>query len=1117
MQFLRILFLILIFALSLSGQTNNYKFRHYTINDGLVESSVNAILEDSRGFMWFGSTGLSKFDGYKFTNYINHASDSTSLVNNVVQVLFEDSKGNIWIGTRGGISVYNRDRNNFAVFSPHNKFLDLNITSFNEDEEGQIYIGTSGNGLIIFNPSTQKCRFINTSNDKFSIGSNYITLIAIDKNKKIWIGTNNGLNLFDKKNGRFYKFSRTNKNQSDWNKEVITGIAFDRSGSLWIGSNSGIVRFSPESKKFENILVPFNNKKNDLEVNIRSLQFTDDSTLWIGTDKGIILLDTKTKSTQKIQNNIYDFESLAANEVSTIYVDRTRGLWVGTRANGVDQLKFSKTRFAHYKKVPGNESSLSNNGVFGMTEDKDGNIWIATLDGLNKYYPPTHRFQNFFKSNLPGLITDKMWSVYTDKKIRNDLLWIGTDAGLLVISLSNNKPVNPFKNRALFDSLKTDRILAIRLDNYNNLWLGTNNGLVKINFTTGGMKRFLHSTSDPASISSSYIWRLFTDSKENLWICTPDGLNYLKPNTEKFIVYSYNKKDPNSMSDSENHDILEDKDHSFWVTTADGLNKFNPADGKFGKKYFNDTPYGMIFSIQQDKTGKLWLGTKKGLIRFNPDNGDYNLYDVEDGIQSNDFNFPSLISNKGELYFGGTNGFNVFQPEQIKTNKHIPPVYITGLSIMNKSIAVGENFNGRIIINKAFEDVKEIILNYDENIINFEFAALDFQSPGKNLYMYTMENYETSWNMAGSRRFASYTLEPGTYIFKVKGSNNDNIWNQTGCEIKIIVLPPWWKTIWFKLFVILACFAAIYAFLSIRTRYLKAQKVKLEDLVIKRTSELSQQQEIVREQAEKIQQTNFELEQLNSELENRVIERTAELENAKLKAEKADEVKSEFLAQMSHEIRSPINVVLSFSNLIRSEIEDKIDDDLKEGFKSIANAGKRIIRTVDLLLNMSEIQTQTYEFIPEQWDLIDDIIYSILPEYQLTAKEKKLLLKLENNVQKSKITGDNYTLTQIFANLIDNAIKYTQTGSITINVYNDKEEIVVCEIQDSGIGISQEFMDKIFHPFTQEEQGYTRKYEGNGLGLALVKKYCELNGIDLSVKSKKGEGTTFILKFNRTI
>jgi ligand-binding sensor domain-containing protein/signal transduction histidine kinase len=1117
MQFFRISLLILIFALSVSGQTNNYKFRHYTINDGLVESSVNAILEDSRGFLWFGSTGLSKFDGYKFTNYINHANDSTSLVNNVVQVLFEDSKGKIWIGTRNGISIYNRDKNNFTPFSPCNSSLEFNITSFNEDEEGRIYIGTNGSGLIIYNPATHKCRFINAAADNYSLSSNYITLIAIDRKKRIWVGTDNGLNLFDKKSERFYKFNRTNKNKPDWAKEVITGIAFDKDGSLWIGSNKGVARFSPESERFENILVPLKNKNASLEVSIRSLQFTDNSTLWIGTDKGIILFDTKTKSTQKIQNNIYDFESLAANEVSTIYIDRTGGLWVGTRANGVDRLKFKKTRFTHYKKVPGTRSSLSNNGVFGMTEDKDGNIWIATLDGLNKYYPQTHLFQNFFKSDLPGLTTDKMWSVYSDKRIMNDLLWVGTDAGLLVISLANNKPVNPFKNKALFDSLKTDRILAIRLDNHNNLWLGTSKGLVKINFTTGGIKRFVHSPADPAGISSSYIWRLFIDSKENLWICTSDGLNCLKPNSEKFIAYSYNKKDPGSISDSENHDILEDKDHSYWVATADGLNKFNPVTNKFEKKYFNDTPFAMIFSMQQDKTGKLWLGTKKGLIRFNPDNGDYNLYDVEDGIQSNDFNFPSLTSKTGELYFGGTNGFNVFQPEQIKANTHIPPVYLTGLSIMNKRIRVGESFNGRIITDKALEDIKEITLNYNENIIGLEFAALDFQSPGKNQYMYTMENYETSWSQPGNRRFAFYTLEPGTYIFKVKGSNNDNVWNQTGCAIKIIVLPPWWQTIWFKLIVLFACFAALYAFLHIRTRYLRTQKVKLEDLVIKRTSELSQQQEIVREQAERIQHANFELEQLNSELESRVIERTAELEKAKLKAEKADEVKSEFLAQMSHEIRSPINVVLSFSNLIRSEIEDKIDDDLKEGFKSIANAGKRIIRTVDLLLNMSEIQTQTYEFIPEQWDLIDDIIYSILPEYQLTAKEKKLQLKLENNLQKGKITGDNYTLTQIYANLIDNAIKYTQTGSITINAYNDQGGIVICEIQDTGIGISQEFMDKIFHPFTQEEQGYTRRYEGNGLGLALVKKYCELNGIDLSVKSQKGEGTTFILKFNRTI
>jgi signal transduction histidine kinase len=686
-----------------------------------------------------------------------------------------------------------------------------------------------------------------------------------------------------------------------------------------------------------------------------------------------------------------------------------------------------------------------------------------------------------------------------------------------VLSLTSNKSFNPFKNSSLFDSLKADRILAIHLDRFNNLWLGTDKGLVRINLTNEKLTRFLHSQSDPASISNSYVWRLFTDSNENLWACTSNGLNCLKPNTDKFVVYSFDKNNPYSISNRENNDILEDKDHFLWIATADGLNKFDPVNNKFERIHFRDMSYEMICSIQQDKSGCLWLGTSKGLIRFNPKNGDYNLYDVEDGTQSNEFNFPSLLAQTGEFYFGGINGFNVFRPEEIISNPHIPPVYITGFSVMNKTVGVGEALNGRVILNNSLEEIKEINLNYDENIISFEFAALDYQSPSKNRHHYMMENYDTDWNQAGTIRFATYNLEPGDYIFKVRGSNNNNIWNQTGYSINIHISPPWWKTLWFKISVSILFLGALYLVLYIRTNYLKNQSANLECLVWERTAQLSKQQEIVKEQAEKIQQANFELEQLNSELEQRVIERTEELETAKEKAEKADKIKSEFLAQMSHEIRSPINVVLSFSNLIRSEIEDKVDPDLREGFQSIDNAGKRIIRTVDLLLNMSEIQTQSYDFIPEKLDIVKDILHSILPEYFFSAKEKALSLSLDNCAVKTNIIGDNYTLDQIFANLIDNAIKYTNSGAIVIKVFNDETGLIVCEIEDSGIGISEEFMGNIFKPFTQEEQGYTRRYEGNGLGLALVKKYCELNGIDISVKSRKGEGTTFILKFNRTI
>ena len=857
---------------------------------------------------------------------------------------------------------------------------------------------------------------------------------------------------------------------------------------------------------------PAANPNPDLSYSVRIVRLIDDSTLWAGTDKGVIVLNTKTKKVENIRNNMYDFESLAADEIADIYIDNSSGLWVATRASGVDRLKFNTKRFIHYKRNPDN--ALSSNEIFGVTEDKFSNIWLATLNGLNKFFPETGKFQNFSKKTLPQLASDKLWTVYTNKSIMSNLLWIGTDAGLSVVSLSSNKIINPFKKQFIFDSLKSDKIIAIRIDKFHNLWLGTDKGLVKIDLITEKMTRYLHSPADPFSISSSYIWRLFIDSKDNLWIGTTKGLNYIKPNSEKFISFLFDSRNPYSISNNEANDILEDKDHNLWIATADGLNKYDPSTGKFKRINFKDMPYNVICSIQMDDHGFLWLGTAKGLIKFNSKNHSYILYDVEDGLQSNEFNFPSLASSTGKFYFGGVNGFNVFVPSKISLNSHIPPVYITGIQVFNKQVFTNMPFNGRIILNSSLENCKEIQLNYDESMLGFEFAALDFQSPSKNNYKFMVENFDSDWIDGGNRRFITYTLEPGTYYFKVKGSNNDKIWNEKETVLKIVILPPWWGTIWFKIILVLFSLSILYLVLYLRTYYLRKQKDNLEILVNERTSELANQQGIVKEQAERIQQTNYELEQLNSELELRVIERTAELEQAKEKAEQADKVKSEFLAQMSHEIRSPINVILSFSNLIRSEVEDKVDEDLKEGFQSISNAGKRIIRTIDLLLNMSEIQTDTYEFIPEQLDLVQSVIISVLPEYLMYAKEKSLSLTFDDKANNAKIIGDSYTLEQIFANLIDNAIKYTDNGSIEIATYNNNDGLLICDIKDSGIGISEEFMEKIFSPFTQEEQGYTRKYEGNGLGLALVKKYCQLNGIDLSVKSSKGLGTTFSLKFN---
>ncbi len=1117
MKIKKILFLILLIAQSIPGQSGNYKFRHYTINDGLAESMVLAVIQDHKGFIWFGSSGLSKFDGYKFTNYLNHSDDQNSLINNFIQTLFEDSQNRLWVGTRSGISIYNRERNNFDNIFPDSLRSQFNVSSFAEDKNGNIYIGTVGYGLIQYNPATKKITKYNyKEKDNSSICSDWVSKIAISEQGDIWVATFHGLNRFLPEKGTFIRHKRTPNNSPDWAKDYLSSIQFDNKGNLWIGSSFGISKFDTKENKYTDVLTASSFKKEDASFYVTSLIFVNETELWIGSHNGIYILDTESGTHSVIQHQENDFESLASNEVEALYMDNASNLWVATRAKGVDKLKFLKERFVHYKNTNPGFRNFSNNEIYGMAEDINNNVWMATLNGLNLFYPASNRVESFLKKDDAGITTDVQWTCYTNKKILNGILWVGTDAGAFAFSIPNKKGINPFRNKKLLDSLKFDRIMAIAIDDNKNLWLGGEGGLIRINIETESIKRFTHSSGNSKSLSNNLVWRLFIDSKKNLWICTTNGLNLLKPGTEEFIIYKNRKGDPRSISNNEICSIYEDKSGTIWVGTSDGLNKFDAASGGF-ERIKLEIPVETIYSIEKDDKDNLWLGTGKGLIKYNHTTGKTIIYTVEDGLQSNEFNFPSMVSSTGKFYFTGVNGFNVFTPDDVYVNSHIPPVYITGFSVMNKQINPGDKFNGKVLFTQAIEDVKEITLNYDENIISLEFAALDYFSPEKNKYKYLMENFETEWNEGGNRRFVTYKLEPGTYYFRVIGANSDDVWNETGAVLKIEILPPWWNTIWFKLFGLGAGLGLLFLFFKLRTKNLERQKSNLEKIVSERTAQLEKQQEIVNEQAEKILAANLELEQLNSELEKRVIERTAELEKAKIRAEKADEIKSEFLAQMSHEIRSPINVVLSFSSLIKSEVEDKIDPDLREGFKSITNAGKRIIRTVDLLLNMSEIQTQTYEYIPEPLDIEKDILNQLLPEYLLTAKEKSLSISFENNAVNKSVIGDNYTLEQIFANLIDNAIKYTNTGGITIRVYNNAAGQAECSITDTGIGMSEDFFPKLFVPFTQEEQGYTRKYEGNGLGLALVKKYCDMNGIEINVTSRKGEGTTFTLKFNNTI
>ena len=504
-------------------------------------------------------------------------------------------------------------------------------------------------------------------------------------------------------------------------------------------------------------------------------------------------------------------------------------------------------------------------------------------------------------------------------------------------------------------------------------------------------------------------------------------------------------------------------------------------------------PDNNIQGMLEDDKGNIWISTNKGLSKFHPMLETFENFDISDGLQSNEFFVNACIKRKnGELVFGGNKGFIIFHPDSIKIDNTRPRVIITDFFLFNSIVPINAEIDGRIILSKNISETKEIILSHNQNVLSFEFSALHFAAPGKNTFAYILEGLESQWNYSGNRNFASYShIPPGKYIFKVKAANPNKIWSEEEHNLSITILPPFYETLWFRIFSVLFIGFVIYSGYLWKIRNIKKRQDDLEDLINEKSD-------------------------LNDKLLKEIIERKViekELIIAKEKAEGSEKLKSEFLAQMSHEIRSPVNTILNFADLVKEVIEIEQDEIIKESFESIQNAGERIVRTIDLILNMSELQTGNYKCIFIEIDLKKSVLERLHSEFSYKAKKKNIDLLLKIEAKKLFLIADEYSVTQIFVNLIDNAIKYTPEGKVEIRAFiNDSDKITI-EISDTGIGMSEEYMKNIFIPFNQEQKGYSRQYEGNGLGLALVKKYCEMNNAEISVKSEKGKGSTFTVVF----
>ena len=785
------------------AQDKSIRFEQLTTNEGLSQSTVNDILQDSRGFLWFATEdGLNRYDGYEFKIYRNDALDLFSISSNQITTIIEDQNNTIWVGTRGGgLNRFDREKEQFIRFNhdieDERSISNNYVTDLYEDEFGIILVATQG-GLNVLDPNTNTFSVFSEINENSTLQNAGITSITNDSNNFIWIGTvEDGLYRFDRETGQIRNYTTQNSSISDnW----IVTLYEDRSGTLWVGTQSGgLNRFDGVNDRFTNYISVRNNINSISNNWVLSMYEDNRGTFWVGTLNGLNTLDRKTGEFISFMDLDLPI-NLSNNSVTSLYEDRSGVFWVGTKNGALNKfIRSSSVSFTIFQNDPSIGTSISDNNIWAINEDNEGNIWVGTQGGgLNKLNKSTGGFTSYrHDPDYPMSISDDFINtLFYDS---NNNLWVGTINGLNKYDKETGSFVRFKNDKSNVSSLSGDIITTIYEDSGGIIWIGTlNSGLNAYDPSTGEIYRFVHDKKNPNSISHNSIWSIFEDNKGILWVGTHGfGINRYDKVRGTFKVYKNQPENKNSISDNFINVITQDSEGNLWFGTINGLNKFNPKTENFTRYTTKDgLPNNVIYGIIEDYRGHIWLSTNSGITDFDPQSGKVRIYDRGDGLPSDEYRFGAFHKSKdGTIYFGGINGMVMFKPDSIRVNPYIPPVVITDFQIFNKEVPISAIDSP---LKKSITETDRIELTWKEEVFSFEFAGLHFASPKQNQYQYIMEGFDQEWQEVGNRRFVSYTnLPPGnTYTFRVKASNKDGLWNEEGKSIEVKILPPPWKSWW---------------------------------------------------------------------------------------------------------------------------------------------------------------------------------------------------------------------------------------------------------------------------------------------------------------------------------
>lgn len=1065
--------LILIFRsiLVVHAQQPNIEFKPFAPLSDITSSKASVIVEDSVGYLWIGTEeGLYRFDGQTIYPYTKDPGNPRSLPSNGVINLVIDHDNNLWVGTKTGICKYNREYNDFSGLpdtSKMNGFNNCFIKTFTFNRTGQLFVAYNH---VVYKYVQSQCRFV----EVVRIDRGDISAMVFDDQDNLWIGnsSNGGLFCYDFRKKRLTSFLNDPLNNQSISSNEVKTLAIS-GHKLWIGTiGKGIDIYDFIDKKFKHYQFP-----GKLDNYINSIFISRDDKAWVCTLSNFKLYNAQGDYFYNYYHDVNNPYSVGRS-LQGVYEDREGNLW-NIHAFGGIRLARHYAPFKHNGSLADPLINSSEKEITAIAFDGSGQRWTFNPSlGLNIYNYKTGRsnYMKYDKNNPRGIADGVIYAIYKDSK---NQVWLGSYIGGL-------KKYNP--RTGDFDtwwhdskdtlSIASNDIHAIAEDSKGNLWLAVHR--VGVDCFDARKEIFTHYNSKNNNLCDRYTNHVFVDSRDNVWVGTAVGLSFLPNGGKVFKNYFHEKDNPYSISDNEVQVIYEDKKHRIWVGTNDGLNRFDPRTGRF-TLYAAGLKKTRVSSILSDNHDNIWVATSTTISMLDTVTSRFINYNQNYGVHSKEFYDRSCAKDSlGNLYFGGSAGYDFFHPDSIKREDNNLKVILTDFKLFNQSISCRTDSQ---IIDKHISYAKKIFLRYFQNSIAFHYQAISLTDGHTIEYCYKLDGFDKKWVIAGKERIANYTnLNPGEYTFRVKAKYENGEWSPYETTIAIKVYPAWWMTIGFKIIMILVVIAFIYLYVYLRTKRLHHQREKLTELVAERTREIQSKKELLRQQARSLAEKNQQLNNQNA-------------------------TKDRLFSIISHDLRGPFNVILGFQNILVNEYAQCTEAERLDMVRKTYSTSQKVFNLVENLLNWARIQTSNIQYHPVALD-VKKIITGRLDLYRDIAEAKGIHFST-TGVEQLVAYADSDILEAVLRNLVHNAIKFTPGGgSIHIRATRQLDEVLIT-VSDTGVGMTAEQLQSLFDAGKVETHQGTSGEKGSGLGLLLCKDFVEMNKGTIRAVSKWGKGSSF--------